>query len=202
VAQQTLGAHRVLPLEPFVDLAHYIRQGGGGALAAARAVEPEALIAELEASGLRGRGGAGFPTGTKWRTIASYASAVLETAVIVNAAEGEPGTYKDRAILSANPYAVLEGALIAAYAMGSRSVTIATKARFDEVIARLRSAIVELRDAEWLGMSTSRSSKGPTNISTVRRPPSSKCSMAGLRSPASLLHGGAVLSRSSPKTPM
>jgi len=151
VAAETLDAHRVLPLEPYVDLAEYMDRGGGRALVAARAVEPEALIGELEASGLRGRGGAGFPTGTKWRTIASYASAVLETSVVVNAAEGEPGTYKDRAILTANPYAVLEGALIAAHAMGSRSVTIATKQRFGDVVERLRAAIVELHDADWLG---------------------------------------------------
>ena len=87
---------------------------------------------ELEASGLRGRGGAGFPTGTKWRTILSFASDVLPTTVVVNAAEGEPGTYKDRLLLERNPYAVLEGAMIAAHVAGATTVTIATKRRFPQ----------------------------------------------------------------------
>src|SRR6476646_8671352 len=99
-------------------------------LRSARLVEPDAVIAELEASGLRGRGGAGFPTGTKWRTIQAYASSLLDTLVVVNAAEGEPGTFKDRSILMANPYAVLEGALIAAYAVGANEIVFATQARF------------------------------------------------------------------------
>jgi NADH:ubiquinone oxidoreductase subunit F (NADH-binding) len=140
---------RVLPETPFTTLEAYTASGGGEGLRAARAVEPEVVIAELEASGLRGRGGAGFPTGTKWRTIASYASTLLNTSVVVNAAEGEPGTYKDRSILLANPYGVLEGALIAARAMGARQITVATKARFTDVIARLHAAIAEMERAQW-----------------------------------------------------
>ena len=77
----------------------------------------EAIIDEIEASGLRGRGGAGFPTGRKWRSVAGFASDVLATTVVVNAAEGEPGTFKDRTILRLNPYEVIEGALIAARAL-------------------------------------------------------------------------------------
>ena len=126
--------HRVLPPAPVTSLEEYIRQGGGEGLAAARRVGPDALIAELEASGLRGRGGAGFPTGRKWRTIAGYRSELVPTTVVVNAAEGEPGTYKDRMILLLDPYAVLEGALIAALAVGADSVVVATKARFTAVV--------------------------------------------------------------------
>ena len=107
------------------------------------------MIAEVEASGLRGRGGAGFPTGTKWRTVAAYGSSVLATTVVVNAAEGEPGTFKDRAILRANPYAVLEGALIAAHAVGANEIVFATKARFVEELRRVRSAVDELTNAGW-----------------------------------------------------
>ena len=107
------------------------------------------MIAEVEASGLRGRGGAGFPTGTKWRTVAAYGSSVLATTVVVNAAEGEPGTFKDRAILRANPYAVLEGALIAAHAVGANEIVFATKARFVEELRRVRSAVDELTSAGW-----------------------------------------------------
>ena len=142
-------AHRVLPLEPYDSLASYLAAGGGAGLRAARAVSADVVLAELEASVLRGRGGAGFPTATKWRTMASFASDVLRTSVVVNAAEGEPGTFKDRAILRANPYAVIEGALIAAHVVGSRSVTIAVKQRFLVELARLRGAIAEVQLAGW-----------------------------------------------------
>jgi len=144
-----LTAHRVLPLEPYDTLDSYVAAGGGAGLSAARAVSADVVLAELEASGLRGRGGAGFPTATKWRTMASFASDVLRTSVVVNAAEGEPGTFKDRAILRANPYAVIEGALIAARVVGSRSITIAVKQRFLVEIARLRTAAAEVRLAGW-----------------------------------------------------
>ena len=142
--------HRVLPAEPYESLAAYIAAGGGAGLTAARAVAPTVVIDEIAASGLRGRGGAGFPTGTKWRTIQSFASASEPTSVVVNAAEGEPGTFKDRSILRANPYAVLEGALIAAHAMGAESVVIATKAIFTDELARVRAAIDEIDAAGWL----------------------------------------------------
>ena len=78
--------HRVLYPHPIADLDEYLARGGGEGLDAARKVEPATLIAELEASGLRGRGGAGFPTGTKWRTVAENASSVLPTTVVVRLA--------------------------------------------------------------------------------------------------------------------
>jgi NADH:ubiquinone oxidoreductase subunit F (NADH-binding) len=140
--------HRILPDEPVRDLADYERLGGGAGLRAAMAVDPAVVLGELEASGLRGRGGAGFPTGAKWRTIMAFASDVLATAVVVNAAEGEPGTYKDRLLLERNPYAVLEGAMIAAHVAGTRTITIATKAGFAQV-DRLRAAIDEIAGADW-----------------------------------------------------
>lgn len=140
---------RVLPSPPFGSLAEYEASGGGAGLRAARAVAVDVVLDELEASGLRGRGGAGFPTATKWRTILSYGSNVLRTSVVVNAAEGEPGTFKDRSILRANPYAVLEGALIAAAVVDSRSITVATKERFTVERARVHDAIAEMRRAGW-----------------------------------------------------
>ena len=140
---------RILPTSPFRSLDEYRNAGGGKGLDAARAVEPSVIIDELAASGLRGRGGAGFPTGVKWRTVADYASEFLVTAVVVNAAEGEPGTFKDRAIMRANPYAVLEGALIAAKVVGATAVTLATKARFGEDLVRIREAIAEVIAAGW-----------------------------------------------------
>jgi NADH-quinone oxidoreductase subunit F len=142
--------HRVLPPAPFATLDEYVKAGGGRGLEVARQVEPVALIDEVEAAGLRGRGGAGFPTGVKWRTVAANRSDVEPTTVVVNAAEGEPGTFKDRMLLRMNPYEVIEGAVIAAIAVGATTVLIATKARFATEVARLRSAIAEMRGAGWL----------------------------------------------------
>ena len=112
--------------------------------------EPEGVIGALEASGLRGRGGAGFPTGTKWRTVFDSKSEQLPATVVVNAAEGEPGTFKDRAILRRNPYRVLEGALVAASTVGADTVIVAMKESFTQELARVRAAIDEIQRAAWL----------------------------------------------------
>jgi NADH-quinone oxidoreductase subunit F len=143
--------NRTLPAQPIATLDAYLAAGGGRALDAACRVEPDTLIAEVEASGLRGRGGAGFPTGTKWRTIAANRSPDLPTTVVVNAAEGEPGTYKDRAILRADPYSVLEGALVAAIAVGGVEVVVALKAREPVEHDRVVAAVDEMRAADLLG---------------------------------------------------
>ena len=87
--------HRVLYPHPIADLDEYVARGGGKGLEATRKVEPDALIAELEASGLRGRGGAGFPTGTKWRTVTEYSKVSLSNTVVGNGAAGEMGTFKN-----------------------------------------------------------------------------------------------------------
>jgi NADH-quinone oxidoreductase subunit F len=131
------------------DLADHERHGGGQGLAVARKLDPSALVDEVEASGLRGRGGAGFPTGRKWRTVVANRSPVAPTTVVVNAAEGEPGSFKDRTILRTNPYRTLEGALIAARAVGADRVIVATKASFTPVVARLRQAAAEMTEAGW-----------------------------------------------------
>jgi NADH:ubiquinone oxidoreductase subunit F (NADH-binding) len=140
---------RVLPRELIADLAAYRARGGGAGLETARKLGSEAVIEDLEASGLRGRGGAGFPTGTKWRTVAANASPTFPTTVVVNGAEGEPGSFKDRAIIRQNPFALLEGALIAATCVGADRVVVAVKATFDTERERLRAAIDELDDAGW-----------------------------------------------------
>ena len=142
--------HRVLYPHPITTLDEYLAKGGGEGLEAARTVEPPALIAELEASGLRGRGGAGFPTGTKWRTVYENRSDSLPTTVVVNGAEGEPGTFKDRTILRNNPYLVVEGAIIAARAVAAASVIFALKESFTEEVPRVRAVIDEVRAAGWV----------------------------------------------------
>jgi NADH-quinone oxidoreductase subunit F len=143
--------HRVLPPDPVRSLDEHIKRRGGRGLEIARKVEPDALIDEVEAAGLRGRGGAGFPTHIKWRTVRDFASAVEGTTVVVNGAEGEPGTFKDRTILTRNPYEVIEGALIAAMAVGADRVVFGLKRSFGEVVARVRSAIAEMEEAGWTG---------------------------------------------------
>jgi NADH:ubiquinone oxidoreductase subunit F (NADH-binding) len=139
---------RVLDAEPCPDLDAYVAAGGGEGLETARNLAPPDIIDLVAASGLRGRGGAGFPTGTKWETVALYESDEPAT-VVVNAAEGEPGSFKDRAILRANPYRVLEGALIAARAVDAPRVVVAAKASFRPELDRLRSAIAEIGAAGW-----------------------------------------------------
>ncbi|MCU1454780.1 MAG: hypothetical protein JWN46_2926 [Acidimicrobiales bacterium] len=140
---------RVLDVSPVESLAAYEAMGGGSGLRVAVDGGGDAVMAVLQASGLRGRGGAGFPTATKWRSVIDYTTDEVPATVVVNAAEGEPGSFKDRAIISANPYRVLEGALIAAVTIGADEVIVATKRRFSDQVARLRSAAAECRRAGW-----------------------------------------------------
>ena len=95
----------------------YEAAGGGRGLQAALGAWPLAVIGEVARSGLRGRGGAGFPTGEKWRAVRGVGAG--PRFVVCNAAEGEPATFKDRLLLRTNPYQVLEGLAIAAYAVGA-----------------------------------------------------------------------------------
>ncbi|HVL99112.1 MAG TPA: NADH-ubiquinone oxidoreductase-F iron-sulfur binding region domain-containing protein, partial [Egibacteraceae bacterium] len=101
--------------------------------------------------GLRGRGGAGFPTGMKWASVAQSASDGSEVYLVCNAAEGEPGTYKDRVLMARNPYQLVEGVLIGMYASGAVRAFIATKQRFHHERARLEDARDAMVDAGWRG---------------------------------------------------
>ncbi|MGH9276901.1 MAG: hypothetical protein ACRD12_02160, partial [Acidimicrobiales bacterium] len=142
--------NRILSADPVETLNDYVDGGGGQGLEAARKVEQDTLIAEVEASGLRGRGGAGFPTGTKWRTVYEHQSPAVATTVVVNAAEGEPGTFKDRTILRTNPYQVVEGALIAARAVGATQIVFGMKQTFTTEVDRVRAVIKEAAGAGWI----------------------------------------------------
>jgi NADH:ubiquinone oxidoreductase subunit F (NADH-binding) len=139
----------VLYPRPIISLEDYVVRGGGKGIAAAERMGPDEIIARVYESGLRGRGGAGFRTGLKWRTVADNRSPVAPTTVIVNAAEGEPGTFKDRTILRRNPYVVIEGALIAARAVGADLVVIATKRAFSGEVDRLLAAVEDVELAGW-----------------------------------------------------
>src|SRR3954452_10015569 len=122
--------HRVLPPQPIESLEEYVKARGGRGAETASHEKAEYSVEVLEASGLRGRGGAGFPPGRKWRTVRENASDVLATTVVVNGAEGEPGVFKDRTIMRLDPYAVIEGALIGARAVGAASVVFGLKRTF------------------------------------------------------------------------
>ena len=142
--------HRVLDPEPIDTLADHIATGGGDALDAARRLEGVGIAEEVKAAGLRGRGGAGFPTGVKWETVAAAAATGTPPIVVVNGAEGEPGSFKDRVLLRRNPYRVLEGALIAASAVHAHHVVVALKRSFQTERRRVAYAIAEMADAGWL----------------------------------------------------
>lgn len=155
---------RVLDRLPIGTLAEHAAIGGLRAVHSARSTDPGIVIELVTEAGLRGRGGAGFPTGKKWRTVAdNAASSPIAPTVVVNAAEGEPGTYGDRAILATNPYRVLEGALIAAHAVGAESVVVTTKERFTEQIERLEMARDEMRGAGVLEGVDVEISTGPSH---------------------------------------
>src|SRR5262245_56518518 len=127
---------------PYDSYNAYLKRRGGSAVELARSRPPEEVVAEIERSGLRGRGGAGFPTGTKWRTTMSHECPTRY--VVCNAAEGEPGTFKDRYLLRRDPYSMLEGLLIAAHVAGAEEAYIAMKASFTKELARVRAAIEEM----------------------------------------------------------
>ncbi len=141
--------HRVLYPRPIISLEDHVARGGGKGLALAERMSTAALIDRVLASGLRGRGGAGFPTGRKWQTVSENRSVETPATVIVNAAEGEPGTFKDRTILRRNPYLVIEGALIAARAVGADLVIFAMKRSFEGELDRVREAVDQVEMAGW-----------------------------------------------------
>ncbi|QGG94251.1 NADH-ubiquinone oxidoreductase-F iron-sulfur binding region domain-containing protein [Actinomarinicola tropica] len=140
---------RVLDPEPVTSLEAYVERGGGAGLEAALRMGGLAVIEELDAAGLRGRGGAGFPTGTKWRTVVENRDPTVAVTVVVNAAEGEPGSFKDRMLLRRNPYRVLEGALIAASVVDADRVVVATKASFTGERDAMEAAMREVEAAGW-----------------------------------------------------
>ncbi len=154
---------RVLDRTAVRSLAEYESAGGGTGLRLARDVDPDTVVRTVTDAGLRGRGGAGFPTGTKWSTVAEHRGPHGAPQVVVNAAEGEPGSFKDRTLLRTNPYRVLEGALIAAHAVGAGGVVVAMKASFSAEIERVDRAIDELGRAGWSGPSPIRIALGPSH---------------------------------------
>jgi NADH-quinone oxidoreductase subunit F len=131
------------------SLDEYVATGGGRGLEVALGANPDAVIEEVAKSGLRGRGGAGFPTGDKWRSIRSTGTGARFA--VCNGAEGEPATFKDRTLLRTNPYQVLEGLAIAAYAVGAERAYVGVKESFSQETQAVRRAIEEMEQAGALG---------------------------------------------------
>jgi NADH:ubiquinone oxidoreductase subunit F (NADH-binding)/(2Fe-2S) ferredoxin/Pyruvate/2-oxoacid:ferredoxin oxidoreductase delta subunit len=145
----------VLALNGKVDpysIDDYLARGGYEALAVVLAADnPDALIAGVEASGLRGRGGAGFPTGTKWKFARQSPGA--EKFVVCNADEGDPGAFMDRSVLEGNPHVVIEGMTIAAFAIGAHAGYVYVRAEYPFAVERLRAALAQARERGLLGES-------------------------------------------------
>ena len=135
----------LLPASPITSLDEYLATDVGGVgVETAQRLGPRATIELIIASGLRGRGGGGFPTGRKWAGIADQRTRHY---LVCNGAEGEPGTFKDRALLRANPYQVVEGLIIAAFAVGAEEAFICLKASFEREIAAVTRAVQEFQTA-------------------------------------------------------
>lgn len=152
-------ANVIIPAEPITDFEDYLSKGGGKGLATAKRFGPDATIEELTAAGLRGRGGGGFPTGAKWGSIRRSGGG--RHYVVANGAEGEPATFKDRTLMMADPYRIIEGLAIAAMAVDASEVFLATKASFTNVLARLRDAALEFDASGLLGDLTINIVEGP-----------------------------------------
>jgi NADH-quinone oxidoreductase subunit F len=130
-------------------LAGYKRDGGYAAAPKALAMQPDDVIATVKASGLRGRGGAGFPTGVKWSFIPQGDG--KPHYLTVNADESEPGTCKDIPLMMANPHVLLEGIIITCYAIRASHAFIYVRGEVVQVVRRLQLAVAEAYEAGYLG---------------------------------------------------
>lgn len=148
--QQRVTFIRVGIVDP-VSIDDYRRHGGLVGLQAAVRAEPGAVVQEVTDSGLRGRGGAGFPTGIKWRTVMTAESA--QKYVVCNADEGDSGTFADRMLMEGDPFSIIEGMAIAGVAVGATKGVIYIRSEYPDAIATMREAIDVARAAGVLGAS-------------------------------------------------
>ncbi len=131
------------------DIAAYETVDGYKAIRKALATTPEDVIAEVKTSGLAGRGGAGFPTWFKWN--AARSAKGEQKYLICNADEGDPGAFMDRAVIESDPHSLIEGMLIAAYAIGATKAFVYVRAEYPLAIVRLQKALVAARARGFLG---------------------------------------------------
>lgn len=127
----------------------YLDRGGYKGLEAALSMSPEEVIEQIETSGLRGRGGAGFPTGRKWRSCREVPSDIKY--MLCNGDEGDPGAFMDRSILEGDPHSVLEGLIIGAYAIGARYGYFYIRDEYGLALSHMEEAIASARRSGFLG---------------------------------------------------
>lgn len=134
--------------ESYKGLAGYQKRGGYEVLKKALKMEPKAILEEVKASGLRGRGGAGFPTGVKWGFLPENGEPRY---LLCNADEGEPGTFKDRMMMERAPHQLIEGMIISAFAIKSAKSYIYIRGEYDDSIRAVKAALEEAYKAGFLG---------------------------------------------------
>ena len=148
--QQRLTFKRAGRIDP-LSLPEYETEGGLAGLRRALSLTAEEIVAEVTASGLRGRGGAAFPAGIKWNTVRQAPSATKY--IVCNADEGDSGTFADRLLMEADPYQLVEGMIIAGLAVGATRGVIYVRSEYPRAIATLREAIARAEGAGLLGAS-------------------------------------------------
>jgi formate dehydrogenase iron-sulfur subunit len=147
-SQQRVTFARVGVVDP-LSTDDYVAHGGLAGLRRALELSPEQVVEEVVTSGLRGRGGAGFPAGIKWRTVLQ--AAAPRKYICCNADEGDSGTYADRMLIEGDPFTLVEGMLIAAHAVGATEGYIYLRSEYPAAADTLRQAIRSAYDAGWLG---------------------------------------------------
>ncbi|MBI5181959.1 MAG: SLBB domain-containing protein [Nitrospirae bacterium] len=151
-----------------ISMQDYISSSGYKAVAkAVKELKREDIIEEVKRSNLRGRGGAGFPTWQKWEAVAKEEA--VEKYLCCNGAEGEPGTYKDRCLILSNPHQLIEGIIIASYAIGAGKAYIYINEGYDKEIALLEKALKEAKEKGYIGERIVGSSF-PLNINITKCP--------------------------------
>ncbi|MCM2306880.1 MAG: formate dehydrogenase [Sulfuritalea sp.] len=141
--QQRLACRRIGVVDPR-SLADYVARGGGEGLRRARAMAPAAIVDAVTGSGLRGRGGAAFPAGIKWRTV--LAAPAAQKYIVCNADEGDSGTFSDRMLMEGDPYCLLEGMAIAGLAVGASQGYIYVRSEYPHAVAALDAALEDAGD--------------------------------------------------------
>ena len=145
--------HRILTAnyhhEDQIDIGPYEKRGGYQAIRKALKMDPAALIAEVKESGLRGRGGAGFPTGVKWGFVPKNTGKPIY--LLNNADESEPGTFKDRTLMERDPHLCLEGMMIASWALGAHWSCIYIRGEFAYPAVRMQRAVEQAYEKGYLG---------------------------------------------------
>ena len=149
-SQTRLSFARCGVIDPF-SVEEYERHGGIAGLRRALAIGPAATISEVRESGLRGRGGAGFPTGIKWQTVADAPGPIKY--IVCNADEGDSGTFADRMIMEGDPLAIVEGMAIAGFSVGAGQGYIYIRSEYPHAIDAMNRAIEVARGAKLLGAS-------------------------------------------------